>query len=106
MPPPHISLAYAVMASRALAQKHFPKLEGLEKASLVSQMAAGDVNSCWRAIRGSATASSCSGWLAPIVISIALSGAPGFVVGIRSPVDSSAGTFSGVCGLLALPTLY
>ena len=57
-------------------------------------------------IRGSAIVTSCSGWSAPIVISIASSDAPEFVVDTRSPVDSSAGTFPGVCGLLALPTFY
>jgi hypothetical protein len=50
VPPPHICLASVVKSALqwALPSEFFKIYDGLLKASLVSQMAVGDVHSCWR----------------------------------------------------------
>ena len=73
-------------------------------ACLVSQIAAGDVNSGRRVIRGSATADPL--FRRAKAYMLKQFAAPEFVVGNRSPADFDQRAPFGVCGLLALPKIH
>lgn len=84
---------------RCLLLMNRPLALGLLKASLVTLIAAGEVQSLLRAIMASATLSYTCGRAMPF-------GTPPTCVD-RTEAPSSSGRASfGVCGLLALPTIH